>query len=189
MSRTRTSLLNRIKDPEDALSWEEFDRVYRPLLLRYALARGVGREEAEDVAQQCMVAISSGIQDFQKQVGFRGWLRGMIDHKVSDQLRKQQHEVKGQTADFDREQTTEESPVLVWERQWNQTHLLYCLNEVRRDVAPMTYRAFDLYVLQEKPVKDICERLGMTPNQVYVAKSRVLVRLKKRWLELADGLI
>jgi len=188
MPRTRTSLLSRIKDPDDSLSWEEFDRVYRPLLLQYAFSRGLDREEAEEVAQQCMVAVSSGIRGFQRRVTFRGWLRGMIDHKVSDQLRKHPREVGARTTDFDREQATEDSPVLMWEKQWNRTHLLYCLNQVRMEIAPMTYQAFDLYVLQERPVKEICERLRMTPNQVYVAKSRVLARLKERWGELADGL-
>ncbi|MHC4065122.1 MAG: RNA polymerase sigma factor, partial [Planctomycetota bacterium] len=152
MSRTRSSLLDRIKNLEDGLSWEEFDEIYRPLLLRYALARGLSREEGQEIAQQCMVSIASGIQNFQRRVSFRGWLRGMIDNKVAEQFRKRRREVAARTADFEREQTTEENPALVWERQWNTTHLLYCLNLVRNEVAPMTYRAFELYVLHQTPV-------------------------------------
>ena len=189
MSQTRSSLLSRIKNLEDGLSWGEFDQIYRPMLLRYALVRGLSREQAEETAQQCMVSIASGIQGFQRKVSFRGWLRGMIDHKVADQLRKQQKEVRARTVDFDREQTKEENPALVWERQWNRTHLLYCLNQVRSEVAPVTYRAFELYVLQELPVKEIASRLDMTPNQIYVAKYRVMSQLKKRWAKLADGLM
>lgn len=189
MSQTRSSLLSRIKNLEDGLSWEEFDQIYRPMLLRYALARGLPREQAEEIAQQCMVSIASGIQDFQRRVSFRGWLRGMIDHKVANQLRRQQKEVGARTVDFDREQTKEENPALVWERQWNRTHLLYCLSQVRNQVAPMTYRAFELYVLHELPVEEIATRLDMTPNQIYVAKHRLLSHLKKRWADLADGLV
>ena len=188
MPETRRSLLSRIKNPDDALSWEEFDRLYRPLLLQYALARGLNRDESEEIAQQCMMAISSGIQKFQRRVSFRGWLRRMIDNKVADQLRKHR-EGAARTVDLDREQTREDSPVLVWERQWNRTHLLYCLSQVRGEIAPITYQAFEMYVLREMPVKDICEKLDMTANQVYVAKSRVMARLKEQWAELSDGIV
>ena len=189
MSQTRTSLLGRIKDLGDGSSWEEFDQVYRPLLVRYGLARSLSREEAEEIAQQCMASIAEGIERFQRRVSFRGYLRRMVDNKVNDQLRKRRREHSAKTADFQREQTTEPSPALLWERDWNRTHLLYCLNRIRNEVAPLTYQAFDLYVIRELPVPKIAERLGMTPNQIYVAKHRVLARIKKRWGDLADGLL
>jgi RNA polymerase sigma-70 factor (ECF subfamily) len=170
------------------LSWEEFDRVYRPLLLKYAVIRGLSPEESEDIAQQCMTSIATGIQSFRRQVSFRGWLRGMIEHKVSDQLRKHPKEVGARSVDFARAQQREEEPGLSWEREWNRTHLLYCLNHIRQEVAPMTFRAFELYVLEERSVREVAELTGMTANQIYVAKSRVLGRLKERWAELTDGL-
>jgi RNA polymerase sigma-70 factor (ECF subfamily) len=159
------------------------------LLIRYGVERGLSAEEAEEIAQQCMAAVSGGIQNFQRRVSFRGWLRGMIDHKVSDQLKKKRREAVARTADFQREQTREENPALLWERHWNETHLLYCLSQLRDEVSPLTLEAFELYVIHDQPVKEIAERLGMTPNQVYVAKHRVISRLKKRWADLADGLV
>ena len=189
MSQTRTSLLSRIKDLGDGASWEEFDEVYRPLLVRYAQSRRLSKEEAEEIAQQCMAAIAEGIQRFQRRVSFRGYLRRMVDNKVNDQLRKHHREHSAKTRDFQQEQTTEVNPALLWERQWNRTHLLYCLNRIRNEVAPMTYQAFDLYVIRELPVAQIAEQLSMTPNQIYVAKHRVLERIKKRWGDLADGLV
>jgi RNA polymerase sigma factor (sigma-70 family) len=189
MSRTRSSLLSRIKDLADGPSWEEFDRIYRRLLVRYALARGLNRDEAEEIAQQCMAALATGIQNFTRQVSFRGWLRGMVDRKVADHLRKRAHEVPARTRDLEREQTTEENPALVWERQWNRTHLLYWLNQIRTEAAPMTFAAFEMYVIQERPVAEIAERLGMTPNQIYVAKHRVLAKLRERWADVADGIL
>jgi RNA polymerase sigma factor (sigma-70 family) len=189
MSQTRSSLLSRIKNLEDGPSWQEFDRLYRPMLLRYAFDRGLNREDSDEIAQQCMAAIAAGIRDFHRRVGFRAWLRGMVDHKVSDQLRKRKREHPARTVDFEREQQREDNPALLWERQWNRTHLLYCLSQIRNEVAPVTYDAFELYVIRELPVAEIAQRLGMTPNQVYVAKHRVMERLKKRWADLAEGLL
>ncbi len=189
MPDTRASLLSKIRDLDDENSWEEFDSVYRPLLVGYARQRGLNETEADDIAQQCMIAIAASINDFQRRVSFRGWLRGIIDNKVKDQLRKHRREELARTRDFEREQDTEDDPVLMWERQWNRTHLLYCLNQIRGEIAPVTYQAFYLYVIEEKPISDICKQLGMRANQVYVAKSRVLKRLKSRWDNLEDGLV
>jgi RNA polymerase sigma factor (sigma-70 family) len=188
MTDTRSSLLGRIKDLDDEASWEEFDGIYRPLLLSYARARGLQADEAEEIAQQCMAAIVSGIENFQRRVSFRGWLHGMIDNKVNDQLRKRRREVGARTRDFENVETPGDNPALLWERQWNRTHLLYCLNEVRNEVAPVTFEAFEMYVIQELPVSEIMNRLGMTANQVYVAKHRMMARIKKRWGDLADGI-
>ena len=189
MPRTRTTLLSRIKALDDGASWEEFDQLYRPLLIRYATDRVLSAEEAEDIAQQCMAAVAGGIQNFQRKVSFRGWLRGMVDHKVADRLKAKQSEVQARTADLDCEQGREDSAALIWERQWNKTHLLYCLRRVRDQITPLTYEAFNLYVIEELPVAEIAEHLGMTPNQVYVAKHRVIGRLKDRWADMADGLV
>ncbi len=189
MSDTRISLLERIRDLEDGASWQEFDQIYRPLLYRYAMARGLDPEEAEEIAQQCMTAIAGGIKSFERRVSFRGWLHGMIDNKVKDQLRKRKKEVEAKTHDFERPEGREGNPALLWERQWNRTHLLYCINQVRNEVAPTTFDAFDMYVLQGIPVTEISERLDMSANQIYVAKHRVIARIKSRWGDLADGLL
>ncbi len=189
MSETRASLLSRIKDLGDGASWEEFDKLYRPLLVRYAAARGLDKDESEEIAQQCMAAIVTGIEDFQRRKSFRGWLHGMIDNKVNDQLRKRRREQGALTADFEREQECEDNPALIWERQWNRTHLLYCLNRVRDEVAAVTFDAFEMYVIREMPVDAIVERLGVTPNQIYAAKHRVKDRIRKHWDQLADGVV
>ncbi len=154
MSETRSSLLRRVTDLVDEASWEEFDGLYRPLLVRYAQARGLSDDAAEEIAQQCMAALVTGIQGFQRRSSFRGWLHGMIDHKVNDQLRKRRLEQGALTGDFDKEETREGNPALIWERQWNRTHLLYCLNQVRNDVAGLTYDAYEMYVLQERSSAD-----------------------------------
>jgi len=189
MSETRSSLLRRVRDFHDERSWQEFDRLYRPLLVRYARDRGLDQDAAEEVAQHCMAAVAERIRTFERQASFRGWLRGMIDHKVDDELRKHYREPAARTMDFEKEQAREDNPELLWERHWNRTHLLYCLNQIRNEVSPVTYEAFEQYVIHERPIAEITERLGLTPNQLYVAKHRVMSRLKDRWGELADGLV
>ena len=189
MAETRSSLLRRVKDFADSPSWEEFDQIYRPLLVAYARARGLTAEAADEVAQECMAAVAEHIRTFERRASFRGWLRGMIDHMVADELKRRRREGPARTVDFARPQEREGNPQLLWERNWNRTHLLYCLNLIRNEISPVTFEAFELYVVRELPVREIARRLGITPNQLYVAKHRVMARLKARWEELADGLV
>ena len=57
MPATRSSLLSRVRDLDDSDGWVEFDKLYRPLLIEYAQQRGLSFEEAEEIAQQCLIAI------------------------------------------------------------------------------------------------------------------------------------
>jgi RNA polymerase sigma factor (sigma-70 family) len=188
MSRTRSTLLEQIRDLDDAQGWEQFDAIYRPMIFRYARDRGLSLDQAEELAQDCMTALVERIQRFQRRASFRGWLRGLVDHKVADQLRKRPPERQGVTRDFSRPQEREKTPAEIWERQWNRAHLLRCLDRVRAEVSEHTYRAFELYVIEEKPVAEISRLLGLTPNQVYVAKSRVMARIEERWLQSVEGI-
>jgi RNA polymerase sigma-70 factor (ECF subfamily) len=187
MSRTRSSLLEQIRDLGDSRGWERFDELYRPMLFRYARDRGLSLDEAEEIVQECMTAMVEGIQRFERKASFRGWLRGMVDNKVADQIRKRNPERQGFTRDFARPQERERSPAELWEREWNRAHLLQCLAHVRAEVSEHTFRAFQLYVLEGLPVSEISRRLGMTANQIYVAKSRVMTRIEERSSELLSS--
>lgn len=177
MTATRSSLLGRVRDPADVHGWREFDGLYRPLLVDYARARGLPTVEAEEVAQECMVAIAQVMHRFQKQRSFRGWLRGMVRRKVADHIGRRR---KTQRADTEllADLPDEREPDEVWQESWNRAHVHWCLDHLRGEFAPHTLRAFVMYVLQEMPVEEIGRSLHMTPNQIYVAKSRVLSKLR-----------
>jgi hypothetical protein len=50
---------------------------------------------------------------------------------------------------------------------------------VRSEVDPKTYRAFEMYAMDQQPVEQVCNTLDMTPNAVYVAKNRVLTKIRE----------
>jgi len=182
---TRTTLLGRVCDYSDSESWNEFDALYRPMLMRYARARGLDDSTAEEIAQQCLVAIVKQIREFKRTRSFRAWLRAMVNHKVCDYHAHRQHNSNGLPhaagSIVDESQTTR-----LWEQTWNSAHLQKSIDSLRGAFAAHTLKAFELYVLDERPVEEICSLLGMTPNQVYVAKNRVIRYLKEKcggWLD------
>jgi RNA polymerase sigma-70 factor (ECF subfamily) len=188
MTATRSSLLLRLTDPRDAASWGEFHSIYRPLLIRYARQRGLDPEAAEDVAQQCLSAVSQRIGRFERKRSFRAWLRGMVDHKVADYIAKFGN--RSVAARDVAEEAGSESSTLssLWEQTWNERLLQVLSNHLRTHFAEHTLKAFELYVLQDMPVEQISSTLGMTPNQIYVAKSRILRHLRESCDEVLDNL-
>ena len=184
--QTRSTLIEGVRDLTDTERWEEFDRLYRPMLTRYARDRGLKQDEIDEIVQECMIAIVERISNFEKRSSFRNWLRGMVEHKVADMFRRRPQELQALTRDFSGLNGREKTPIELWEREWNRAHLLHCMSMLRSEVAEHTWQAFHMYVIEEKSVEHIARVLGMTPNQVYVAKSRMMNRIEQRWEEISE---
>jgi DNA-directed RNA polymerase specialized sigma24 family protein len=56
--------------------------------------------------------------------------------------------------------------------------LQQCLEEVRRDVDPKSVEAFELFAWKGLSAQEVADRLGMTPNAVFIAKHRILRRIR-----------
>ncbi len=189
MDTTRASLLLRIRDRRDSQSWREFDAIYRPLLYRFARASGAGREEAEEVAQQCMVAISGHIDRFEydpEKGRFKAWLRTVANNTLRKQRRGRRPQ-QAKTRDFDGLQAREPSPEDVFERLWLEEHLRHCIELVRGEVQDSSFTAFKRYVLEKEPVEQVCRELDMTANQVYRIKWRLTQKLDEKMKALLEG--
>lgn len=189
MQTTRASLLVRVKDKKDSAAWREFDGIYRPMLHRFATARGLDHASAEDVVQHCMAAIAGHIASFDydpRKGRFKGWLRTLVNNRVRNLLRNR-HEEVAESKDFKRDQQQEPSPEAVFDRLWMEEHLRHCLQLVRDEVGLSTIQAFQHYVVEEWPVERVCEEMKMTANQVYKIKWRVTQKLSEKMKELLEG--
>ena len=183
---TRASLLIRIRNRDDQAAWSQFDSIYRPMLFRFARARGMGETEAEEIAQQCMTAIQGHIGGFDYDPGkgrFKSWLSTVVHNLVNSALRHRR-EVQAATHDFrglrDRGPTPEE----LFDNLWRQEHLRHCLRLIRSEVEESTFQVFVAFVMEEQPLEDVCEHFALTPNHVRVIKSRMTQRLRRRMVEL-----
>jgi RNA polymerase sigma-70 factor (ECF subfamily) len=183
---TSGTLLRRVKDRQDVTAWREFDRIYRPLMLRYARARGVSKADTEDIVQQCMQAVSNQMPgfDYDRERGrFKNWLRKLVDNRTIDHYRKQKLP-QARTKDLDRPDVDTPPPPKVWDGHWEAEHLRYCLRLIRRSLPGKTYEIFHLYALQEKSAEEVATLLNVSRNQVWLAKSRVLKKLRETMVDL-----
>ncbi len=176
MDTTRASLLIRIKDPRNTEAWSEFHDLYAPLLYRYARARGLSHDDAEDVRATCYEAIVRQISHFEydkQKGGFKGWLRTMVTRRVIDLLRKRR-EVAADTRDLAELESGEATVDELWEQHWKQQHLRYCVEQAGLQVSAQSFEVFRLLVEEHCSVSEVCEQLNINANQVYKAKARVL---------------
>ncbi len=184
MTTTRQSLLVRVRDWKDQEAWERFYGLYAPLLVRYARSRGLDADAAEEIRDQCLEIIARRMPHFRydRAVGrFQSWLYRIVSAKVIDRQRAARRAAKEIPEGIaDSAPTPEEE----WDRRWRYQHLQYCLEQVRSDVSEKPYQAFRMLLDEELSVEDVAQRLQITKNQVYKAKSMVLKRIRAKLKDL-----
>jgi RNA polymerase sigma-70 factor (ECF subfamily) len=186
MNTTRASLLIRVKNPRDTQAWAQFYDLYGPLLYRYARAKGLSHEDAEDVQSTCYEQIVRQIRHFdydRQKGGFKAWLRTLVARRVTDLLRKHREPV-ADSQDIRAASDPEPAPDELWEQHWKLQHLRYCVEQVRDLVSPDTFQAFQMLIQEGSSVPNVCERLGWNANQVYKAKARVLQLVRQQMATL-----
>lgn len=185
MQTTRASLLLRIRNRGDATAWREFDTIYRPMLKRYARARGLDSSEADDVVQHCMTTIHTHIDrfDYDPTKGrFSSWLRTLVNNRVRTMLRSR-HEAGALNENIVHEED-DRSMEEAFDKLWMDEHLRHALHLVSAEVEQKTLRAFEMYVIRERPIDEICVELEMNANQVHKAKHRLTKKLAEKMAEL-----
>ncbi len=93
-SRTSLTLLGRLRDaPDDAAAWEAFVRRYGPKIDEWCRYWRLQEADAEDVTQNVLLCLAQKLRSFQYDAGrsFRGWLRTLTQHALSDFLEARGH--------------------------------------------------------------------------------------------------
>jgi RNA polymerase sigma-70 factor (ECF subfamily) len=192
MPTTRASLLVRLRDPHDRDAWGHFVEVYGPLIFGYARRRGLQDADAADVTQEVLQQLSHVIPEFAYDRGrgtFRGWLFTIVHHRVFDfaaRSRKQEHG----SGDTGIQQRLEQRPGPEQEAEWNaewQRRLFHCAAEwVRPSFEEKTWLAFWRTAVDGAKAPDVANELSLSVGAVYIARSRVLAKIKERVQELED---
>ncbi len=187
---TRITLLLRLRNRSDKLSWDEFHERYGELLYRYARLRGATHADAEDVVQEVEMYLFKAMEGFEydaRRGRFRSYLRAAVVHALTRRASKNAAERAGldpTVLDFmaaKKESSTDGQ----WEREWRLHRLRWALRTVADEFEEKTLQAFQMHALAGVSVDDTADRLGLNKASVYQAKSRVLKRVRER-LESLD---
>ncbi len=192
---TSTHLLDGLKDSGNRTVWRHYVDRYRPLVVAYACRVGMDRADAEDIAQQSLVAFATAYQDgkYDRDRGrLRHWLFGIVRKQLLNRHRKRRRrevQVAGSGSDeTDFFQAIGGANQLeeVWEQQWREAVIHQVLQEIRHEVEPKTIQAFELFAFKEWSAQQVAKHLDITPNAVFGAKRRVLHRIREVFAQVEE---
>src|SRR5262249_55517916 len=117
------------------------------------------------------------------RVSFRAWLFTLAHHRLCDFLTRRARQGQG-TGDSATLGLLEEQPARaedsgLWEQECARTRFAWAAEQVRECVQPQTWQAFWQTAVEGTSPKEVAQRLGMTVAMVYLAKSRVMARIKE----------
>jgi len=187
---THPSLLLRVRNARDNGAWNEFVEVYGPLIFSYCRLRRIQESDAADVAQEVLMRLASALRQFeyQPELGrFRDWL-GTVTHRELLRFWGRQRAMQSlpESDSAGGAPTTED--VSQWTEHFQAELLRLSLERIRSEFTDQTWGAFQLAWFENLSPADVASKLGIGIEKVYVAKSRVLKRLRDEVLRLSEDL-
>lgn len=188
---THISLLTRLGRPDDppeyASAWAEFQVRYGELVRRFAMRRGLQAADCDDVLQDTLVALGQamrpdgGFEYDPKRGKFRSYLLTVVSHVIFRRLRQNSPDgtlLKG-GGELSLSNLPAPEPAMeqLWETEWRRYHLQRAMRTVEAEFNEADRTAFIQYALEGHDARQTADALGMTLDQVYQAKSRILKRL------------
>jgi RNA polymerase sigma factor (sigma-70 family) len=183
---TRPSLLIRLRDHQDHQAWAQFVDLYAPLIYGYVRKRGLQDADAADLTQASLrrVAAHVGSLEYDPRRGtFRGWLFTVVRNLLWNFHNRPQHLYRGSGDSqiqrlLENQPTPEADEASEWERECRRRLLAWATQQIRPQVQETTWQAFWQTAVEGRSGKEVAEQLGLTPAAVYVAKNRVMARLR-----------
>lgn len=197
MYTTKKTLLKKIQNCDD-ISWEEFYRIYWPLVRSIGQTLSLQENDCKDLMQEVMVALFHGealLRYDKKQGKFRTYLGSIVRNKAMEILRdsarfsgassEDQAASKVRLRSLDLLNPEGNDPFQkIFDEEYSNYLLFLALDELRKCVAPETYDIFELVAIRKLSPKEVARQLGLDRAVVDVYCSRCRKRLRKIISEL-----
>jgi RNA polymerase sigma-70 factor (ECF subfamily) len=183
MNTTSVSLFERLRMPDSVAQsgWRRFVNLYTPLLFFWARRLGMHEQDAADLVQEVFVVLVKKLPQFayDREKSFRGWLRTVVHNKWRE--RQRGRDVMNERAnDADPNDLAASDHILDCCEADFQRHLtVRALQLMQAEFQPTTWKACWEHVVCDRDAAEVARELGISVNAVYVAKSRVLRRLRQ----------
>jgi len=186
MDTTSPSLLIRLRQPGEQDAWRRFVQMYTPLLFRWARRWGLRDQDAADMVQDVCVILMQKLPTFQydPRRGFRNWLHTIALNKFRDFCRRRGSRPTegGSLSDVAAQELSDELAAT----EYRQHVVGRALQLMQAEFAPKMWKACWEHVVAGRPAVEVAKELGISPGTVYVAKSRIMMRLRKELAGLLD---
>jgi RNA polymerase sigma-70 factor, ECF subfamily len=186
---TSSSLL-RLAVAGEPDAWQRIVTLYSPLVRHWCRQARVPDHAIQDVSQEVFAAVCSKLESFRADrpgTTFRAWMRGIARHKLQHYFHDRGEAAAGGTdAQMRLQQVPAPSDEVELSEEPADAAAVYqqALGMVRNQFEERTWKAFWRVAVEDRSPAEVAAEMGITPNAVRQAKSRVLRRLKEEMGEL-----
>lgn len=182
---TSLTLLDQLRQPNRPDAWKRFEQLYTRLLHAWARRQGFQEADVADLTQEVFVKLVKELPRYTRTPGgtFRGWLSRLTANVCHD-FRRRKATRPLPTADG-LSGAGEPVSAEFEEVEYRKSLVDSGLAIIKGEFDAKTWAAFEQLMVHNRRMDDVVAALGLTKNAVYIAKSRVLARLR----EVIDGLL
>ncbi len=181
--QTSLSLIARVQELGDGASWAEFLRIYEPIIYRMALRRGLQEADARDVVQQVLLSVSRAIAKWNANPDkppFRAWLLTITRNDILKALQRRPRDAAaGSSSIMEMLQQVPDEDETAWAFEERCEFVRLAAEKIRAEFTPDTWSIFWQTSIEGAAIADVARSMRRTPGSVYVARFRVLARLKE----------
>jgi RNA polymerase sigma-70 factor (ECF subfamily) len=183
---TRLSLLARLRQPSDQEAWREFTAIYQPLIQRLAIHRGFQDADAQEVAQEVLLAVSGAIDRWQpdpQRASFRTWLFRIARNLMINLLKHKQRLPRAiggtEMLELLDQQPAPDDDSEWFDHEFRRELFRWSAERIRVEFRESTWQAFWRTCVEGEGISAVASSLHLSVGAVYVARSRVMARLKQ----------
>jgi RNA polymerase sigma factor (sigma-70 family) len=191
---TRRSLVLRLRNLDDEAAWAEFVDVYEPLIVRLARRKGLQEADARDLCQDVFRAVAAAIDRWDPDPAkgrFRAWLFRIARNLLVNFLVRERRQTRGSGRTsvqdlLDAQPATDAGAEAEFVAEFRRRAFRWAAQKVKNEFTESTWQAFWKTGVDNRPVSEVAAELGLSAGAVYIARSRVLARLRERVEQLTE---
>lgn len=168
----------------DEQAWRRLHQSYRPLICWWCGRNGIPAQDIDDIAQDVFAALAKSLTNFDHQT-FRGFLWTITRNKIRDYWRARQDcpvagggsTLQQVLANVEADSSQDIGPAD------QATKILFdaVVRMVQGEFSEQDWQAFWQVTVEGKSAAEVAAALGITPNVVYLARTRIMRRIRKEF--------
>ncbi len=183
---TRQTLIQRARNQDDQNAWEEFVTYYGDFIVMILCKMNLSQSEQDDLTQEVLLKLWKNLEVYSaEKAGFRTWLAAVIRKTIlkffeADSRRRVREDKAARVQEFTDFLSSKTDPELeeVFEREWKGYITTKAMENLKGIFSGKAIEAFEM-TMEEVPVDEICKKLEIKKESLYVLRNRV----KSRFIE------
>lgn len=194
MFDTSETLLDQLRLQPTAAAWQRLVDLYTPLIRSWLRRHAAPEHDVDDLVQEVLTVVVRKLPQFERAPragAFRCWLRSITVNCLREFWRTRRlRPAPAKEGSFGQVLSELEDSASDLSELWDQEHDRHIterlLEYIKPLFAPTTWTAFCRVVVDDIPPTQVAQEMGISVNAVFIAKSRVMTRLRQEGRGLID---